>query len=428
MSLPQFDISGDKALLDSIRAAFPRMKGDPNDDASIIADLILEYCGREGASDIHLEPKSDYVTARMRVDGILRDVLRYAKTEFPIGAKFRVLAGFSPQSAVAYTPEDGRFQLQIEGRSIQVRVSTFPTLHGEKLVMRILDMGSGAGNLETLGFSDGMLPRVRKLISSPSGLFIVSGMTGCGKTTTLAGVLQELSSPERNIMTIEDPVEYELPLVTHSQVNTRAGFGFAEALRNILRQDPNIIMLGEIRDRETAEIALRAATSGHMIFSTVHAPTTTGVIHRLLSMEVEPYMIASSLTGVLAQRLARRVCPACALPSSSDMNFFQEIFRTLDSSQVPVVAELVKSRDARFLKAKGCPQCGFTGYKGRIGIFELFEVGPDTRQMIFENSKSGIKEIQAAAIASGMKPLIVDAIEKIRLGITTQEEVSRIVI
>ncbi|MDD4003946.1 MAG: GspE/PulE family protein [Elusimicrobiaceae bacterium] len=416
----------DQNLFSLVNSVMAQSKGaNPNELATRVSGLILSYCVKEGASDIHIEPLANDVTIRMRVDGMLRDLIKYPKTNLPITARIRVLSGFPPQAATAYSPEDGRFQAMVDGRAVQFRVSSFPTMHGEKLVVRVLDIGKGKVSLESLGFTVQTLKKLRSMIKTPSGMFIVAGLTGSGKTTTLCSILQELSSPELNIMTVEDPVEYEIERVTHSQINGKAGFSFAEALRCILRQDPNIIMLGEIRDKETAEIALRAATSGHMIFSTVHAATTIGVVHRFLSMDIEPYMVGSTLTGVLAQRLVRRVCSKCAEPTAPDANFFAELIKELGPAQTNAVSELIKSTGGRFLKAKGCPECAFTGYRGRIGIFELLPVTAKTRELIMTGGKTNFAEIHANALASGMKPMIIDAIEKLWMGVTTQEEIAR---
>ncbi len=338
----------------------------------------------------------------------------------------RVAAGFAPKAAVAYSPEDGRFDVALEGRTVQFRVSSFPCIYGDKLVLRILDLGKEALSLDHLGFANDTRDKVRRIVQQPSGLFIVAGMTGCGKSTTLNCLLSEISKPELNIMTLEDPVEYVLPRVTHSQINYKAGFGFAEGLRSLLRQDPNVVLLGEMRDGETAETAVRAALTGHLLLTTVHASSSVGVIHRIKSMNVEPFLLASSLLGVLAQRLVRVLCPACSEPAQPDQSFMKGITASLEPGLTQRAISIMGQTSAKFKKPKGCPACGMSGYKGRVGVFELMTISDQLRSLI-SSKDADIVSLRQAAMQSGMQPLLCDALQKAALGITSQEEVARVI-
>lgn len=405
--------------------AVQKGKTDVNEFAARLALMILRYAVKEAASDVHFAPHGDSMLVRFRIDGMLRDQLAYAKTDFPITARLRVMAGFSPQASTSYTPEDGRFQFALEGRMVQFRVSAFPTTYGDKLVLRVLDTGRGALDLDNLGFFPEVLDRLQSLIRSPSGILFVAGLTGGGKTTTLCSILSAINKSDINIVTLEDPVEYELPRVIHSQINTKAGFTFADGLRSILRQDPNVIMVGEVRDTETAEIALRAAMTGHLIFSTVHATTATGVVHRLLSMGVEPYMISSALIGALAQRLVRRVCRQCAEPASPTLDAVESMVRYLEPAHATVIRDMLARPGARFLRGRGCHACSHTGYKGRVGIFELLVVNDRMRELV--SAKADVVELRKQTLAQGMRTLLMDAVEKAWLGVTTLDEVVKAV-
>jgi type II secretory ATPase GspE/PulE/Tfp pilus assembly ATPase PilB-like protein len=421
-------IKGEADIMAALSAVCVHQKNaDKNDISAKLADAIVFYAVQEGASDVHFDPKGNLVNVRFRIDGILRTMLTYDKTEFTIVPRLRVKSGFPPQQAFSYTPEDGRFETRITQRNVQFRVSSFPTLSGDKLVVRILDIEKNAPTLQKLGFGDEVYKSLEKMIHSPNGILIVSGMTGCGKTTTLCGILRELNNPTVNIMTLEDPVEYELPGVMHSQINIKAGFTFAEGLRCMLRQDPNVFMVGEIRDRETAEIAMRAALTGHLIFTTVHAPTTTGVIHRLLDMGIEPYMLTSALSGVLAQRLVRKVCPDCAQPVDADLGSLNRLVEALDPGYAKDMTDIITKAGGKVMKAKGCTACRMTGYKGRIGVFELLQINNSMRSLICSKSKTDITELRQAALSTGMKTLLADALGKLAAGITTQDEIARTV-
>ena len=399
--------------------------GDINALSHRLAHLLLNYAIQAGASDIHFDPKPDAVLVRFRIDGLLHEQLSYPQTDFTIVPALRVAAGFAPRAAVSYTPEDGRFDVEVEGRNVQFRVSSFPSIYGDKLVLRLLDLGKEAITIDRLGVSADQLAKIRQLIQQPSGLFIVAGMTGCGKSTTLNCILSELSRPELNIMTLEDPVEYVLPRVTHSQINYKAGFGFAEGLRTLLRQDPDIVMLGEMRDAETAETAIRAALTGHLLFSTVHAASCVGVIHRLKGMNVEPFLLSSSLLGVLGQRLMRMLCPACSEPDEPNVRFLKILAAILEPDLARRATAILTQPGAKLRKPRGCPACGMSGYKRRVGIFELLTVDDDLRSVI-SGKETDIVTLRRAAAQAGMRPLLLDALDKAAAGITSQEEALRV--
>jgi len=421
-------ISGDPMLV-KLFSTVVQQRGsiDANELAARLAALVLGYAVKEGVSDVHFDPSDTTINLRFRVDGQLKDMLIYPKREFPITARIRVMADFPPQATTTYTPEDGRFQVNVDGHLVQFRLSSFPTIFGEKLVLRVLDMGQNTLNLNALGFTPDMLNKVRALTYAPSGMFIVGGLTGCGKTTTLCSILNTRRNEDINIMTLEDPVEYVLPRVCHSQINVKTGFTFAEGLRTILRQDPNIVMLGEIRDNETAEISFRAAMTGHLLFSTVHASSTTGVIHRLVGLGIEPYVLASSLIGVLSQRLVRKVCPECAQPIAPDMNLVQSLLKRNDPVYMKILVDIMNRPGARFVKGRGCPSCRNTGYKGRTGLFELLIPNDAMRNFMVGKGQADVSELRKTALQSGLKTLLMDGLEKCHAGITTVEEIARMV-
>jgi type IV pilus assembly protein PilB len=399
-------------------------KSDANALTNQLAVVVLEHSIREGASDVHFEPQGDVIQVRFRIDGELKDRLTFSRKELPVTSHLRVEAGFSPQAASAYSPEDGAFAVTIDKRPVRFRASSFPTIHGDKLVIRLLDMGANTLNLDALGFAPEDLEQLKAAISSPSGIFFVCGITGGGKTTTLCSVLNYLNRPDINIMTLEDPVEYQLARTTQSSVNPKAGFSFADGLRSILRQDPNIIMVGEVRDLETAEIAMRAALTGHLIFSTIHTISTTGVITRLIDMGIPPFLITDALIGALAQRLVRRVCADCAEPVEADSEAADKIVRSLPPEDTKVVLKLIMAPGAKFMKGKGCEKCKGTGYKGRTGIFEMLTLNKTLRDLIA--AKTSLAELRRAAVTSGMRTLLMDGVYKAWSGLTTLDEIRRV--
>ena len=399
-------------------------KSEANALTNNLASAILAQSVRDGASDVHFDPHDDMIAVRFRIDGELRDKLSFSRKDFAVTAQFRVMSGFSPQAATSFSPEDGAFSLDIDQRPVRFRVSAFPTIYGDKLVIRLLDSGASALTLDTLGFTPESLKTLKAAIASPSGIFFVCGITGGGKTTTLCSIVTALQKPSINIMTLEDPVEYVLPHVIQSNINPKAGFNFADGLRSILRQDPNIIMLGEVRDAETAEIAMRAALTGHLIFSTIHTISTVGIITRLTDMGIPPFLTAESMIGALAQRLVRKICAQCAAPVEPSANHFNYLVQALPPEEAKAVVAEATAPGGTYLVGRGCPACNMTGYKGRTGIFELLTLTRPLRELIA--AKTPLAELRRGAISSGLQTLLMDGIRKARAGITTLNEIARV--
>ncbi len=382
--------------------------------ATRMFDLVMIQAIRERASDVHLEPDEMALRVRFRIDGFLYESLTLPKQIHPsLTSRIKILAEMD--IAETRLPQDGNFNVKMEKRSFEIRVSTFPTIHGENVVLRILDQTSSLFKLEDLGFSDEMLNACKQLMRRPNGIFLVTGPTGTGKTTTLYAFLNLINSREKNIITIEDPVEYRLALIRQTQVNPKAGITFATGLRSILRQDPDVVMIGEIRDRETSEIAHQAALTGHLVLSTLHTNDAPEAITRLMDIGVEPYLISSSVIGVLAQRLVRTICPACKTSYPADLNLLSELGDEVSKSKEPLT----------FHRGKGCKNCKQSGYWGRTGIFELLFVNEKIKQLIAEKaSTQAIRE--AAKKTVGMVSLREDGLSKVLKGITTLEEVDRV--
>jgi general secretion pathway protein E len=377
-----------------------------------LVNFIIARAIERGASDIHLEPYEKTLRVRYRIDGLLVDVDSPPKRlQTAILSRVKIMSRLN--IAESRLPQDGRIKLRISGKEIDFRVSTVPTLFGESVVIRILDQASVPLNLGTLGFSDEALPAFREMATAPHGMVLVTGPTGSGKTTTLYGALQEIRTSERKVITIEDPVEYQIPGVNQIQVKPQIGLTFASGLRSIVRQDPDVILVGEIRDRETAEIAIHSALTGHMVLSTLHTNDAAGAIARLMEMGVEEYLLPSSLTGVLAQRLVRAICKACSVPREISQAFREEIYRE---------AGFVAEGDIRV--GRGCEACGGTGFRGRTGIFEILPVTDKIRELILARADAGA--IRASAVEGGMVLLRDDGWEKVRRGMTTIEEVVRV--
>ncbi|MDD5449303.1 MAG: type II secretion system ATPase GspE [Candidatus Omnitrophica bacterium] len=375
-----------------------------------LIDTMITDAIKQRASDIHIEPDEEKLRIRYRVDGLLRETMACPKRlHMSVISRVKVMSNMD--IAVKRSPQDGRFKLKVQERTIDVRVSTIPTIYGEKVVMRLLDQTSILMDLGTLGFSSDCLVKFNELIKRPHGIMLVTGPTGSGKTTTLYVALQTINSPDKNIITIEEPVEYHMEGINQIQVNVKAGVTFAKGLRSILRQDPDIIMVGEIRDLETAEIAVRAALTGHLVFSTLHTNDAPSSIIRFLDMGVPSYLVASSVIGVLAQRLVRSICPKCRTPFHPSHEVLEEMKLT------------GKPADYTFYKGTGCDDCEKTGYRGRTGIFELMLIDKDLRTMIHGSKTSDA--IREAAQAAGMKALWQDGVEKVLKGITTVEEVKK---
>jgi type II secretion system protein E len=376
-----------------------------------VINLIIMQAVKDKASDIHIEPTEDMVRVRFRIDGILHETSTIPKNlQSIVASRIKILARMD--IAESRKPQDGRIEFKIEKKALDLRVSSFPTIHGENIVMRILDKSSIVLGLEDLGFSKEDLKRYDKLIHSAYGIILVTGPTGSGKTTTLYSSLSTINSMDKNIITIEDPVEYELPLIRQTQVNLKAGISFATGLRSILRQDPNIIMVGEIRDKETADIAIQASLTGHLVFSTLHTNDAPSAVTRLIEMGIEPFLVSSSLIAILAQRLVRKICPACKEKYTPSTDVIKNLSAQKDSKEM------------QFYKGKGCDDCKNTGYQGRVAIYELLVMTEEIRKLVVK--KSSADEIKKKAIEEGMRALREDGLDKIRQGITTVEEVLRV--
>jgi len=377
----------------------------------LVSLLILEAF-RSRASDIHIEPMSGRLRIRYRVDGILHEVPAPPKRlEGAVLSRIKILAGMD--IAEKRLPQDGRIMVNVLGRHLDLRVSSLPGIHGESMVMRILDKSSLLLGITELGFLEEDLDKWKRVITLPNGIILVTGPTGSGKTTTLYAVLNELNLPDRKIITIEDPVEYQISGINQLQVKPQIGLSFASALRSILRQSPDIIMVGEIRDTETAEIAVRAALTGHLVFSTLHTNDSAGAVTRLIDMGIKPFLVASAVQAVMAQRLVRKVCPKCAEPYEPEDSVLKEIERMMGTLE-----------GANFVKGKGCPECNMTGYRGRVAIFELLVISEEVRRIVLSRATSF--EIRDLARSQGMKLLREDGWIKVYRGITTVEEVLRV--
>ncbi|NPA52233.1 MAG: type II/IV secretion system protein [Aquificae bacterium] len=367
---------------------------------------------RSRASDIHFEPYSDYVLIRFRLDGVLHKINKLPKSSYPsVVSRIKVMAKLNV--AEKRLPQDGRIRIKIGDKEMDLRVSTLPTIFGERVVIRLLDRSNRILTLSELGYMEDDLEKLERMITKPYGLILVTGPTGSGKSTTLYASLQKLKSPRKNIITIEDPIEYQIDGISQIQVNPKINLTFANGLRSILRQDPDIIMVGEIRDLETAEISIHASMTGHLVLSTLHTNDAPSAVTRLVDMGVESFLVASSLEGVIAQRLVRRVCDNCKTAYKPT---------DLEKAQINKLAgENIINDDSYLYKGKGCEECFNTGYKGRIAIAEIMEVDEDLRSTISKTPESTI--IRKKALEKGMKTLLKDGIKKALSGITTLEEV-----
>lgn len=389
------------------------------DEAPVVklVNGIIAQAVEDGASDIHFEPQAKDMVVRMRQDGVLHQVMTIPRRMQP-GVLSRVKVMADLDIAERRIPQDGRIGLMVGGKPIDMRVATIPTVYGEKIVIRLLDRSNVMLKLEDLGFSPKALARYRKSFTRPYGAILVTGPTGSGKSTTLYATLNILNSPEKNIITVEDPVEYRLAGINQVQVNPKAGLTFASGLRSILRCDPDIIMIGEIRDRETAQIAIESALTGHLVLSTLHTNDAPGALSRLTEMGIEPFLTASAVDCVLAQRLARKLCPYCKEPYKPT----QEMLRRNDFP--PEVVE--NWEEVVLYRPVGCSRCNNTGYKGRIGLFEVMLVSEAIERLTVERKSAD--EIGRVAQAEGMKTLRDDGIEKVLAGITSIEEIARVIV
>lgn len=378
-----------------------------------LANLILEQAIMQKASDIHLEPHEARMKVRYRIDGLLRDIMEIPRhLQGDVNSRIKVMAGLDITER--RKPQDGRIQLNFNGYDVDLRISTLPTVYGEKIVARVLQRASHLMDLQEFGFSPGNLEKIERMLRLNQGLILVTGPTGSGKTTTLYAFLNRLNSPEKNIVTVEDPVEYRLDGVNHVQVNPRVGLTFAAGLRTVLRQDPDVIMVGEIRDEETAEIAVRSALTGHLVLSTLHTNSAVATISRLFNMGLEPYILSSTIIGVVAQRLVRRICPDCREQVELTNPVMIRYIRSLGLEPPKVV-----------YRGKGCPLCGNTGYRGRTALGEVMVFNKELRQAV--ERRAGEDELLELALRSGMTTLQQSAIAKLTAGVTTVDEIIRTV-
>jgi general secretion pathway protein E len=377
-----------------------------------LVNLIITRAIEMRASDIHFEPFEDRFRVRYRVDGVLHDVESPPKRlQSAIVSRVKIMAKLN--IAERRLPQDGRIMLRVKGKEIDFRVSSVPTIYGESTVLRILDKSSIVLDIEKLGFPEDTMRGFRALIERPHGIILVTGPTGSGKTTTLYCALEKINSPEKKIITVEDPVEYQLRGINQIQVKPAIGLTFANALRSIVRQDPDVILIGEIRDAETAEIAIHSALTGHLVLSTLHTNDAPSAITRLIDMGMEDFLLSSTIIGILAQRLVRVACPYCQIPATPDPAIQKEL--KLDGS---------KRTDVNIIEVKGCERCSYTGFWGRSGIFEFLEVNDTIQRLILEKKESHI--IKEAARKSGMRTLREDGWMKVKQGVTTISEVLRV--
>jgi type II secretion system protein E len=382
-----------------------------SEDAPVIkiVNLILVQALKEKASDIHIEPFEKTLKLRYRVDGSLVEASSPPKAlQLPIASRIKILAGLD--IAERRLPQDGRFRIRVSGKEVDLRISVLPTVHGEKIVIRLLDKSALSGSIDNMGMDEYTLGCFKKAIDAPHGMILVTGPTGSGKTTTLYTVLQELNSPEYNIVTVEDPIEYQLSGINQVAVKSEIGLDFAGALRSILRQDPDIVMIGEIRDNETADIAVKAALTGHQVLSTLHTNDAAGAITRLDDMGIEPFLISTSVILSCAQRLVRRICPNCREEYKPEPEMLQKLE--------------IDDMETTFYHGAGCDRCKRRGYLGRAAILEVLPVSESIRRLIIKRASAAV--IKSQAISEGMKSLRAVGIDKAREGVTTLEEVCRV--
>jgi type IV pilus assembly protein PilB len=420
---------GTRAILEEEESQFEEEREEEDDleaddgisEAPLVrlVNSLIFQAAEDGASDMHFEPQKDGIVVRFRIDGVLHEIQRIPKRMVAgVTTRLKVLAKLD--IAERRKPQDGRISLNARtaGRMLDIRVATLPTVDGEKLSMRLLDKSKKAPTLEELGLPDEMRKRLSEIIQRPTGALLVTGPTGSGKSTSLYAALAEINRPEINIVTIEDPVEYRLAGISQIQINIKAGLTFASALRSILRSDPDVVMVGEIRDAETAKISIEAALTGHLVLSTLHTNDAPGAITRLNEMGVEPFLTGSALTAVLAQRLARKLCASCCEmynPSS------EELLRNRVSPEV-----MAASDGMAFYRKRGCPRCSQTGYKGRIGIYQLLVMSEEIESLAVKRATR--EELEQAATEQGMRSLWDDGLSKVVSGVTSLEELGRVLV
>lgn len=416
-----------------------------NSPVAQTVNLLLEYAIKSSASDIHIEPREEFVQIRYRIDGVLREVNRLPRNVLgALVSRIKILSNLKIDER--RVPQDGRFKITVSGRQYALRVSTLPIADGEKVVMRILDESNQSVTLEQLGYWGKSLVDIKEAMQQPNGMILVTGPTGSGKSTSLFSILSELNTPDVNISTIEDPVEYKIPGVNQTQTNVKAGMTFASGLRALLRQDPNIIMVGEIRDGETANLGVQAALTGHLVFSTLHTNNAATCLPRLLDMDIEPFLIASTVKAVIGQRLVRRLCTFCRqhyTPTSDEIKNIESLFGLSGSRDIGYINRLESQAASEKIggdaeqntndttitglwkeSAKGCDECNHQGFKGRLGIYEVLDVSQTIQRSITTNATSS--EIQDEAINDGMVTMQIDGLIKALRGVTTISEVLRV--
>ena len=378
-----------------------------------MVDSVIIHGIESRASDIHIEPHDRTVKLRERIDGLMRDVMQLPKwVQGAVTSRIKIMSKMD--IAERRVPQDGRIQVRIGSRELDMRISTLPTQYGEKVVMRILDPKSAILTLEEIGLSQYTKDRIKAIIERPQGIVLVTGPTGSGKTSTLYAMIGHIKTPEINVITLEDPIEYELEGVNQVAINEKVGLTFAYCLRSVLRQDPDVILVGEMRDQETAEIAHQASITGHLVFSTLHTTDAISTLTRLKNIGIQPYLIASSLNGVVAQRLVRKICHSC-----------KESYIPTDEELLKIGIRIKKGERPKLYKGKGCKECSETGYHGRVGIFEVLIVNSKIKEMIASDESE--ETIRKAAIVNGMLSMYDDGITKVKEGITTPEELQRVI-
>ena len=405
--------SGDISIPDSAFVSNQLDDGSNSAPTIRLVNSIIERAITERASDIHLEPREDMLHVRMRIDGMMREILTVPRDlQASVLSRWKIMSGMD--IAERRVPQDGRFNVRIKEKDIDLRVSTLPTVYGEKIVARLLDKSGGKLTKEMIGLTGADLEKYEKMIRCRSGVILIVGPTGSGKSTTMYTMIDDLNTPEVNMVTLEDPVEYNIDGVNQVQINEKTGMTFANGLRAILRQDPDVIAVGEIRDGETAEIAMRSAITGHVVLSTIHTNDAVGTIERLHNIGVEPYMISAALKGVISQRLVRRICPKCReayTPTQDELD-------DLNINYEPGM---------QFYRGKGCPNCFDTGYRGRTAVFEMLPVNHKVRTLISKNADRSEIEEELKSPANGFISLRSNAIRLVKEGITTAEEVVRVI-
>lgn len=399
------------SLDESFFTTFDLNEGEQNVPIINLVNTIIQQAINDKASDIHIEPDEEVIRVRYRIDGILNELMKAPKTiQNELLSRLKIMAQMDISEK--RLPQDGRIKVKIQNKSIDLRVSTLPTVFGEKIVIRILDKSRLSLTLEQVGFDEDLLKLFKTLASAPNGIILMTGPTGSGKTSTLYAAINFIKSPEINITTVEDPVEYLIPSINQVQVRSEIGLTFARTLRSILRQDPNVILIGEIRDFETAQIAIESALTGHLVFSTLHTNDAASAVTRLIEMGVEPYLVASAIIGVGGQRLVRKICPSCKIS-----------YTPSDSETIDVIKEYGLEKSI-FYKGKGCLTCRKTGYSGRTAIHEIMTINDEIHSLILDSASA--RDIRHAAVKAGMRTMRVDGLQKAMRGVTTLKEVLRL--